>query len=75
MTESEARSILQARLEKRRKAGEEIWISAPRSHGNLGYSFKAGIYRPENGRPNNFPVWAVDANTKEADLMLLQHAD
>lgn len=75
MTENEARNILRARLEKRCRQGEEIWIGAARSHGNLGYSFRAGIFRPENGRPTNFTVWAVDANTKKAELMLLQHAD
>lgn len=75
MTENEARSILHARLERRCKHGEKIWIGAAHSHGNLGFSFKAGTYRPEEGKPDNFTTWAVDANTKSAELMLLQHAD
>lgn len=75
MTENEARNILHARLQKRLKQGEEIWIGPGRSHGNLGYSFKAGIYDPRHGKPSDLTTWAVDSKTKTADLMLLQHAE
>lgn len=75
MTEGEARTILHAQLQKRCKHGEKVWIGAARSHGNLGFSFQADTYRPGQGRPANPTVWAVDARTKRAELMLLQHAD
>ncbi len=75
MTESEARTILQTRLEKRKKHGEKIWIGQGRSHGNLGFSFKAGTCRPGSEIPDNPTTWAVDAKTKRTELMLLQLAD
>lgn len=75
MTEDEARQVLHDFFARCLQPGQSIWIGQGKAHGDLGYSFRAGTYYQEDGLPDNFPVWAVDAATKTAELMLLQHAD
>lgn len=74
MTEQEARDILRAFFKKWLGPGHEIWIGDVFSHDHTGYSFEAGTYSPEEGKPDGFPIWGVEATSHKVGLDLVQRA-
>lgn len=64
MTEQEARNILFEFFNKHLRENDEIWIGDVYYADDRGYSFKAGTFSIDEGRPEVFPVWGVNAIDK-----------
>lgn len=74
MTEQEARSILFDFFNKHLRENDEIWIGDVYYADERGYSFEAGTYAKDEGRPSVFPVWGVNAIDKSVCPFLAQAA-